>query len=68
MDTFIHDTKHQDQGYIIEYGGPGMWLLSLFSLCDMNPRDSDIYTEDIYNDGRGYTVLKMHDYPDWVYA
>jgi hypothetical protein len=54
MDTFIHDKKMLDDGYGVEYGGPGMWLLALFSLCDMNPRDSDTYTEDIYNNGRGY--------------
>jgi hypothetical protein len=47
MDTFIHDTKRLDEGNGVEYGGPGMWLLALFSLCDMNPRDSDTYTDDI---------------------
>ncbi len=67
MDTFKHDPKMLEATYGVEYGGPGMWLYALFSLCDMNPRDSDIYTEDVYNNGRGYSAKKKHAYPDWLY-
>ncbi len=44
----------KDRGYALEYLGPGLWMYSLFSLCNINPNGDDRFEDHVYNDGRGY--------------
>jgi hypothetical protein len=54
-------------GRSIDYGGPGMWLLALYDICDMNPFDTETYVDEMFHNGRGWSGWKLHEHPYWVY-
>jgi hypothetical protein len=66
MDYAKHDPKMLRGDYVIEEGGPGMWLLALYEICDMNPLDKDVYVDEMLHDGRSTAGWKLHEHPEFV--
>ncbi len=37
-DTMDHDSKaYETSNYVVEFGGAGMWMYAIYSICNLNP-------------------------------